>query len=242
MGAGGGSRKTNVSIEAFACLRDGPQMLLWIIRIFDLFLPFFSASFPLYHPPSPSPHPSSPASSIALMRFPIRLPASCASSLASSLSNQSATSDSGRFLAFGNPYSFGIAKLGVLPARQHSCDTSHTYHHLNKSETVSPQYLLCPSSSSPHADHGRPKKSGGSAVPLSQIEKSVTHLLVATKQLLETLTQWSRGNATDTQVSDVYVRLGYEFNMACRAFTAINVDTSDLGTCPSCSGTSSSRP
>jgi len=33
-------------------------------------------------------------------------------------------------------------------------------------------------------------------------------------------------------VSDVYVRLGYEFNMACRAFTAINVDTSDLGNVP----------
>lgn len=69
-------------------------------------------------------------------------------------------------------------------------------------------------------------------MPLSQIEKSVTHLLVATKQLLETLTQWSRGQATDTQVSDVYVRLGYEFNMACRAFAAINVDTSDLGNVP----------
>lgn len=69
-------------------------------------------------------------------------------------------------------------------------------------------------------------------MPLSQIEKSVTHLLVATKQLLETLTQWSRGQATDGQVSDVYVRLGYEFNMACRAFSAINVDTSDLGNVP----------
>ncbi|PBP21986.1 actin interacting protein 3 [Diplocarpon rosae] len=71
-----------------------------------------------------------------------------------------------------------------------------------------------------------------SAPPLSQIEKSVTHLLVATKQLLETLTQWSRHQATDAQVSDVYVRLGYEFNIACRAFTAINVDTSDLGNVP----------
>ncbi|EFY99306.1 actin interacting protein 3 [Metarhizium robertsii ARSEF 23] len=82
----------------------------------------------------------------------------------------------------------------------------------------------------------RPNREGSggssSSMPLSQIEKSVTHLLVATKQLLETLTQWSRGQATDTQVSDVYVRLGYEFNMACRAFTAINVDTSDLGNVP----------
>ena len=66
----------------------------------------------------------------------------------------------------------------------------------------------------------------------SQIEKSVTHLLVATKQLLETLTQWSRLQASENEVSDVYVRLGYEFNLACRAFNAIGVDTSDLGPVP----------
>ncbi|KAI9155377.1 Bud site selection protein [Paramyrothecium foliicola] len=89
------------------------------------------------------------------------------------------------------------------------------------------------SGQSGHVRRGnREGSSGGSNMPLSQIEKSVTHLLVATKQLLETLTQWSRGQATDTQVSDVYVRLGYEFNMACRAFSAINVDTSDLGNVP----------
>lgn len=68
--------------------------------------------------------------------------------------------------------------------------------------------------------------------PLSQIEKSVTHLLIATKQLLETLTQWSRENATEGNVSDVYVRLGYEFNIACRAFNSIGVDTADLGPVP----------
>ena len=67
---------------------------------------------------------------------------------------------------------------------------------------------------------------------LSQIEKSVTHLLIATKQLLETLTQWSRHNASEGDVSDVYVRLGYEFNIACRAFNSIGVDTADLGPVP----------
>ena len=67
---------------------------------------------------------------------------------------------------------------------------------------------------------------------MSQIEKSVTHLLVATKQLLETLTQWSRGRAQEDEVSDVYVRLGYEFNLACRAFSSIGVETSDLGPVP----------
>ena len=60
----------------------------------------------------------------------------------------------------------------------------------------------------------------------------MTHLLVATKQLLEMLTQWSRRNATEAEVSDVYVRLGYEFNIASRAFNAIGVDTSDLGNVP----------
>ena len=60
----------------------------------------------------------------------------------------------------------------------------------------------------------------------------MTHLLIATKQLLETLTQWSRHTATEGEVSDVYVRLGYEFNIACRAFNGIGVDTSDLGPVP----------
>lgn len=67
---------------------------------------------------------------------------------------------------------------------------------------------------------------------LSQIEKSVTHLLIATKQLLECLTQWSRQTATEGEVSDVYVRLGYEFNIACRAFNAVGVETADLGPVP----------
>lgn len=57
-------------------------------------------------------------------------------------------------------------------------------------------------------------------------------MLIATKQLLETLTQWSRHTATEGEVSDVYVRLGYEFNIACRAFNSIGVDTSDLGPVP----------
>lgn len=43
---------------------------------------------------------------------------------------------------------------------------------------------------------------------------------------------WSTGRATEGEVSDVYVRLGYEFNIACRAFNAINVETTDLGPVP----------
>lgn len=49
---------------------------------------------------------------------------------------------------------------------------------------------------------------------------------------METLTQWSRGNSQEEEVSDVYVRLGYEFNLACRAFNSIGVETTDLGPVP----------
>ena len=78
---------------------------------------------------------------------------------------------------------------------------------------------------------GAPHRSN-SPLPLSQIEKSVSQVLVATKQLLETLTKWSRHEATDTDVSDAYTRLGYEFKSTCRAFATIGVDTSDLGNVP----------
>ncbi|GAB7348124.1 hypothetical protein MBLNU459_g6141t1 [Dothideomycetes sp. NU459] len=87
------------------------------------------------------------------------------------------------------------------------------------------------SSGSGRSSSSRPKQQTAPQ-QLSTIEKSVTHLLVATKQLLETLTQWSRGAATEAEVSDVYVRLGYEFNIACRAFSSIGVDTADLGPVP----------
>ncbi|TKX18632.1 putative actin interacting protein [Elsinoe australis] len=88
------------------------------------------------------------------------------------------------------------------------------------------------SSSGSGRTSGSSRSRGNPQQQLSQIEKSVTHLLVATKQLLETLTMWSRGSSTETEVSDVYVRLGYEFNIACRAFNSIGVDTNDLGPVP----------
>ncbi|OKL58836.1 hypothetical protein UA08_05496 [Talaromyces atroroseus] len=86
--------------------------------------------------------------------------------------------------------------------------------------------------SSSGSSQSHTSRSGVPGKQISQIETSVTHLLVATKQLLETLTQWSRQQASENEVSDVYVRLGYEFNLACRAFSAIGVDTSDLGPVP----------
>lgn len=67
---------------------------------------------------------------------------------------------------------------------------------------------------------------------LSTIESSVTRLLVATKHLLESLTQWAKGSASETDISDAYVQLGNEFKVACRAFTNAGVNVSDLGDVP----------
>jgi hypothetical protein len=56
------------------------------------------------------------------------------------------------------------------------------------------------------------------------MESSVTRLLVATKMLLEALTKWSTGQRTETQVSDIYVRLGNDFNTANHAFGSYGID------------------
>ena len=56
------------------------------------------------------------------------------------------------------------------------------------------------------------------------MESAVTRLLVSIKQLLEALTLWSQLNIDETQVSDVYVRLGNDFNEAVAAFAAFSID------------------
>ncbi|EIM86409.1 AIP3-domain-containing protein [Stereum hirsutum FP-91666 SS1] len=60
------------------------------------------------------------------------------------------------------------------------------------------------------------------------VETAVTRLLVSIKQLLEALTKWSNQEATEGQVSDVYVRLGNDFNGAVSAFASYNIDMSEL--------------
>lgn len=67
---------------------------------------------------------------------------------------------------------------------------------------------------------------------MNTIESSVTRLLVSTKHLLESLTQWARQEADDKFVSDAYVKLGNDFRAATRAFSAARVDISDLGDVP----------
>lgn len=79
------------------------------------------------------------------------------------------------------------------------------------------------------------KEKGNATVstkPRNTIESSVTRLLVSTKHLLESLTQWARKEADDRFVSDAYVKLGNDFRIATRAFTNAGVDVSDIGDVP----------
>lgn len=71
-------------------------------------------------------------------------------------------------------------------------------------------------------------KAGGMA---AHLETTVTKLLVATKQLLEGLTDWSQGRITEEQVSDIYVRLGNCFNAAVAAFTKEGISMRCVVTC-----------
>ncbi|KAJ2918634.1 hypothetical protein MD484_g1752, partial [Candolleomyces efflorescens] len=64
------------------------------------------------------------------------------------------------------------------------------------------------------------------------VESAVTRLLVSIKALLESLTQWSQQQVDETHVSDVYVRLGNDFNAAVAAFAAFNIDMAELVSVP----------
>jgi hypothetical protein len=51
----------------------------------------------------------------------------------------------------------------------------------------------------------------------------VTRLLVSIKSMFESLTSWSELNASEQDVSDVYVRLGNDFSAAVVAFQMHNI-------------------
>lgn len=52
----------------------------------------------------------------------------------------------------------------------------------------------------------------------SDVPTAVRNLLLSTKELQKILTQWSLGQVSETQVSDVYVQIGTDFNTAIQAF------------------------
>jgi hypothetical protein len=58
------------------------------------------------------------------------------------------------------------------------------------------------------------------------VETAVTRLLVSIKALLEALTLWSELKKSESEVSDVYVTLGNDFNAAVAAFATYQIDMS----------------
>lgn len=69
-------------------------------------------------------------------------------------------------------------------------------------------------------------------VSSSHMESSVTRLLVATKMLLESLTKWAAGLCSEEHVSDIYVRLGNDFNAARMAFGSYGISMAELESVP----------
>lgn len=56
------------------------------------------------------------------------------------------------------------------------------------------------------------------------VPTAVRNLLLSTKQLQEVLQQWSVGGASESQVSNVYVKTGTDFNAAMHAFAHHKID------------------
>ncbi|KAF8159654.1 actin interacting protein 3-domain-containing protein [Crassisporium funariophilum] len=79
---------------------------------------------------------------------------------------------------------------------------------------------------------GSGRSERGSRQPSPAVESAVTRLLVSIKQLLEALTLWSQLRMDEEGVSNVYVRLGNDFNEAVAAFAAFNIDMAELLTVP----------
>ncbi|GAA5886674.1 hypothetical protein JCM16303_001406 [Sporobolomyces ruberrimus] len=71
---------------------------------------------------------------------------------------------------------------------------------------------------------------GGSS---SNLESTITRLLVCTKSLLEGLAKWSRGEVNEEEISAIYVKLGNDFNVACAVFARENISMNELLSVPS---------
>ncbi|KZT07366.1 AIP3-domain-containing protein [Laetiporus sulphureus 93-53] len=112
---------------------------------------------------------------------------------------------------------------------RHAQSSSHSSRRTNQSVSSVTSATSVSSSRSERSERSeRSARSGSSPA----VETAVTRLLVSIKQLLESLTKWSRQEIIETEVSDVYVRLGNDFNAAVAAFAAFNIQMHELMTVP----------
>ncbi|WWC57870.1 uncharacterized protein I303_100405 [Kwoniella dejecticola CBS 10117] len=81
-----------------------------------------------------------------------------------------------------------------------------------------------------------PRRTSGSSRSAGQytsaLDSSITRLLVTTKQLLHGLEQWSQALISETDVSDIYVRLGNGFEVCIQAFHRAGIPTQELDAIP----------
>ncbi|GAA93972.1 hypothetical protein E5Q_00619 [Mixia osmundae IAM 14324] len=105
-------------------------------------------------------------------------------------------------------------------ASRSTASQQRQHHHRGSTSSVGSLNSLASQSSSTRASSS------------THIDSSVTKLLVATKQLLESLTRWSRGEVDEGRVSDIYVQLGNDFNAACAAFSRQGINMTDLLSVP----------
>ncbi|KAK7015835.1 hypothetical protein VNI00_009167 [Paramarasmius palmivorus] len=64
------------------------------------------------------------------------------------------------------------------------------------------------------------------------VPASVRNLLLSMKRLQEILRHWSLNQATEGQVSDVFVQIGTDFHTTVHAFAHHQIDLSDLHSIP----------
>ncbi|GAA5966720.1 hypothetical protein JCM8115_002788 [Rhodotorula mucilaginosa] len=79
---------------------------------------------------------------------------------------------------------------------------------------------------------GSHRSSGAGPPSTSHLESTITRLLVATKQLLEGLARWSRREVDENTISEIYVKLGNDFNVACAAFAREGITMNELLSVP----------
>ncbi len=70
---------------------------------------------------------------------------------------------------------------------------------------------------------------GVSQVYPGDVPSTVRRLLFSTKRLQEVLRHWSKEQASEGDVSDVYVQIGHEFNAVIAAFAFHSIDLRCVG-------------
>ncbi|KJA18071.1 hypothetical protein HYPSUDRAFT_45654 [Hypholoma sublateritium FD-334 SS-4] len=63
---------------------------------------------------------------------------------------------------------------------------------------------------------------------IGNVPRAVHSLLSSTKRLQEVLRLWSTEKATESDVSDLYVQIGHEFNATITAFSQHRIDLTDI--------------